>query len=144
MILLLFLFHVEKCPCIDRCTILPISIARLVQTSLPPSPQLLFLAIEPLAEAVIASHLVLPAIMDQHVYFISLYADDILLYLSKVKISFNHILIPFKHLKTSLDIKLIVWHLNNCPSTLQPNPPSTWTVSTYSGIKLLPTISDYQ
>lgn len=77
----LLLQFVEKCQCSDRCTVVSISIAT---EKAAPSPLLFFLGTEQFAQAVIASQLVFPVVIDVCMHCISLYADDILFYLTKV------------------------------------------------------------
>ncbi len=94
----------------------PSPLQRLCRQGCPMSPQLFALANESLAQTVTASQLVFPVVMRAHMCCISLYADDILLYRSKVlAYSYCH---WFLYLSGNKDSVLqIFWKLVN--STLK-------------------------
>lgn len=116
----------------------------------PLSPGLFALSLEPLAQAVRENHAISPIIIKRTSHHISLYADDVLLYLSDIANSVPHVLHLFQRFgcfsgykinwsksilmplhKTSISIDLT--HL---PISLQNHD------FTYLGIQIRPTLSN--
>ncbi len=124
-------------------------LSRGTRQGCPLSLALSTLSLEPLVQAVRESHDISPIIIKGTLHHISLYADDILLYLSNVNSSVSHVLNLFCKFSSSSGYKInwpklilmplfkssTIYYLSHVPVSLQPQG------FTYLSIHIRPTIS---
>lgn len=112
----------------------------------PLSPLLFALSLEPLARAIRQVHVIAPIIIDNSKHHISLFADDILLYMSDTSTSIIQCLKIFNDLKKVSGYK-INWEKSvlmplsgRCDITSVPASIPVNNAFTYLGIQILPSL----